>query len=139
MRPTRDEVLMRTAFVWAERGTCDRLKVGVVISRAGRILVQGYNGAPSGLDHCYHRGSAEPCARAVHAEASAISWAARNGVTLDGSEAHITNLPCPACSLLLINAGISRVVYCEDYRVRDGVTLLHQAGVDVNHLDMMRG
>src|SRR4051794_5045779 len=48
MRPTRDEVLMETARLWAHRGTCNRLRVGAIFSRNGRILVQGYNGAPSG-------------------------------------------------------------------------------------------
>jgi dCMP deaminase len=126
---------METAFLWAQRGTCDRLQVGAVISREGRILVQGYNGAPSGMPHCFHRDSPDPCLQAVHAEASGISWAARNGVALDCAEAHITNLPCPNCCLLLINAGITRVVYCEDYRVREGLALLHQASVSVERID----
>lgn len=55
MRPTRAQTLMQTAFLWAERSTCSRLHVGCVIHRDGRILVQGYNGAPAGLDHCTHR------------------------------------------------------------------------------------
>lgn len=55
MRPTRAESLMDTAEVWAQRSTCGRLHVGCVIHRDGRILVQGYNGAPSGLPHCPDR------------------------------------------------------------------------------------
>lgn len=54
-RPSRDEALMATARVWAERGTCSMLQVGAVFSRDGRILVQGYNGAPAGLPHCEHK------------------------------------------------------------------------------------
>lgn len=130
MRPSRDEILMETARIWAHRGTCNRLRVGAVFSRDGRILVQGYNGAPSGMQHCDHQ-NAEPCTRAVHAEANGISWAARSGVSLEGSEVHITNLPCPNCSLLLINSGICRVVWDLDYRVRDGLDLLHEALIEV--------
>lgn len=130
MRPTRDEVLMETARIWAHRGTCNRLRVGAVFSRDGRILAQGYNGAPAGMDHCHHD-DGEPCNRAVHAEANGIAWAARNGVPLEGCEVHITNLPCPNCALLIINAGIKRVVWDEDYRVREGLHLLHEASIIV--------
>lgn len=53
-RPSRDEVLMHCAYIWASRGTCSRLQVGAVFARDGRILVTGYNGAPAGLPHCDH-------------------------------------------------------------------------------------
>lgn len=130
VRPTRDEVLMETAKIWRHRGTCNRLRVGVVFSRDGRILVQGYNGAPSGMGHCAHVED-EPCTRAVHAEANGITWAARNGVALIGCEVHITNLPCPNCALLMINAGIARVVYDEDYRLHEGLSLLREASIRI--------
>jgi dCMP deaminase len=80
--------------------------------------------------HCDHQDT-EPCTRAIHAEANGIAWAARNGVGLEGCEVHVTNLPCPSCSLLMINAGIARVVYDQDYRIRDGVALLHEALIEV--------
>lgn len=54
MRPTREETLIETAYLWSNRSTCSRLQVGCVIHRDGRILVQGYNGAPSGMPHCIH-------------------------------------------------------------------------------------
>lgn len=53
-RPSRDEILMRSAWLWSKRSTCARLHVGAVFSRDGRILVSGYNGAPSGIPHCNH-------------------------------------------------------------------------------------
>lgn len=121
---------METARLWAHRGTCNRLRVGAVFSRAGRILVQGYNGAPSGMLHCDHQDS-QPCTRAVHAEANGITWAARNGVSLNGAECHITNLPCPNCALLLINAGITRIVWDQDYRIRDSLLLFREALIQV--------
>lgn len=54
-RPTRDQALMETARVWAARSTCEMLHVGAVFSRDGRILAQGYNGAPAGMPHCEHK------------------------------------------------------------------------------------
>ena len=53
-RPDRDDTLMGVAYLFAKRSTCSRLHVGAVFSKAGRILVTGYNGAPSGLPHCDH-------------------------------------------------------------------------------------
>lgn len=140
-RLTREEALLLTARLWAERGTCERLKVGCVIAREGRILVQGYNGAPPGLPHC-PVGHGMPGPRdivhhvpeqclAVHAEANAISWAARNGVALEGSEMFITDAPCIQCARMIITAGITRVVYTRPYRLREGVELLLAAGIEV--------
>lgn len=154
-RPTRDRLLMSTARVWATRGTCTRAQVGCVISRDGRILVQGYNGTPRGLPHCDHtctcgrhaRNRRNPdwdaeihdkdcaysksCTLAVHAEANAIAHAAKVGVTLVGSEMHSSRVPCTNCAMLIINAGITRVVYMEDHWDMGGLALLRQASIDV--------
>jgi dCMP deaminase len=127
---------METARLWAHRGTCNRLRVGAVFSRSGRVLVQGYNGTPSGMLHCDHQNT-EPCTRSVHAEANGIAWAARNGVSLDGAEVHLTDSPCPSCALLLINAGIVRVVYDREYRIKDGIELLREANLVVLRYDMI--
>lgn len=132
-RPGRDSLLMDTARLWAQRSTCARLQVGCVISRDGRILVQGYNGSPSGLPHCDGDHEPEEC-RAVHAEQAAIAHAARNGVALDGATIHVTNMPCLSCARSIINAGIKIVVYAESYRLRDGVELLIEAGVKVGKI-----
>lgn len=126
---------MRTAQLWAERSTCSRLQVGCVIHREGRILVQGYNGAPAGLPHCPDIGKPphhepENC-RAVHAEQNAIAWAARTGVMLEGAELVCTHQPCLNCARLIINAGVGRVVYDAGYRLREGLDLLIEAGIPV--------
>jgi dCMP deaminase len=154
MRPSREELLVATAFTWAQRSTCSRLHVGAVIHREGRILVQGYNGAPTGLAHCNHECTCTgdypyyneefnetrhsmrcpalmPCTRSVHAEANAIAYAARWGVELEGSAIVITNQPCLNCSMLIINSGIRMVTYVLPYRLTDGVSLLGEAGIPV--------
>ena len=129
MRATRDYALMETASIWAQRSTCSRLAVGCVISRDGRILVQGYNGAPSGMDHCVHELD-EPCTTAEHAERNAIAWAARNGVRLEGAEMHVTSSPCLACAMAVINSGIVRVRWKHQFRDKAGIELLTEAGID---------
>lgn len=132
-RPSRQEALIATAFIWARRSTCDRLSVGAVIHRNGRILVQGYNGAPSGLDHCPIEHESDEC-RAVHAEQNAIAFAARHGVEVDGAEIVVTHQPCLSCARSIINSGIKSVTYVHPYRLIDGVLLLREAGITVDEV-----
>lgn len=137
MRPTRDEMLMSMAIVAGTRGTCSRMYVGAIIARDGRAFSQGYNGAPAGMPHCNHTLDEQPgngCTRTVHAEANAIVWAARYGVSTDGTEMYTTHMPCLVCAHLIINAGIMRVVFGKDYRDRSGYDLLVAAGIEVTKL-----
>lgn len=136
MRPSRDELMLRTASLWALRSTCSRAQVGCVIAREARIIVQGYNGAPAGMPHCVHTKD-EPCDIAVHAEANAIAYAARFGVRLDETTLYCTRATCPNCARLIINAGIKRVVYFEDHRDMSGLELLRLGMVSVTRYDMM--
>ena len=135
-RITRDMGLMRTAEIWSMRGTCGRLKVGAVFSIEGRILAQGYNGAPAGLPHCQHSKDTREdldilACRAQHAEMNGVAWAARKGVKLEGCELHVTDSPCLSCAMTSLNAGVLRVVYMRPYRLTAGVDLLASAGVEV--------
>jgi dCMP deaminase len=104
------------------------MSVGAVAHREGRILVQGYNGAPSGLRHCNYEHEPEDC-RAVHAEQNAVAWAARLGVALNQAEWVITHEPCLPCSRSLINSGVKSVLFVYPYRLHDGVELLEEAGI----------
>jgi dCMP deaminase len=143
-------MLMRQAEIVAERSTCARAHVGVVIAHDGRVVSQGYNGAPAGMAHCDHTCGcaskfAKPspltdihspgcpaigaCTIAVHAEANAIAFAARYGVATGGAMLFTTLAPCAACAQLSINAGIIRVVFAKPYRFDLGINLLMDAGV----------
>lgn len=141
MRITRDQMLMEIAEVVAKRGTCSRLQVGAVISKGGRIITTGYNGAPAGLPHCDHISTTNTsgCKTAEHAERNAIAWAARHGLALDGAELHCTHAPCLDCARSIINAGIIRVFYLHPYRIVDGVDLLGDAGIRVFDMANNRG
>lgn len=156
-RRSRDDVLMATAYVWADRSTCSRNAVGAVISMNARIIATGYNGAPAGMPHCDHtcpcqtfRGETgnlidvlsehtaqcplKPCKRAVHAEANAIAFSAKHGVATAGATLHTTMAPCYVCAQLIINAGITTVLFYKPYRDMSGAELLTQAGVRVGQL-----
>lgn len=152
-RPSRDEILMREASLWALRSTCSRAQVGVVIATIDyRPLVSGYNGAPATMPHCEHRCTCmyrqvqtqdevlghypgcpanSPCVVSVHGEANAIAYAAKNGVKIHDAQLFTTVAPCYNCSQLIINAGISRVVYQANHRDMRGVELLELAALEV--------
>ena|SRR5690625_2158094 len=133
MRPSLDTTLLNAARVFARRSTCPRLHVGAVLAVDSRIVSTGYNGVASGLPHCRHSDDEAQCLDAVHAEANVIAFAARNGIGTAGSTLYVTHSPCLDCAKLLINAGVERVVYAEQYRSAAGLILLERVGVPVQH------
>lgn len=128
-RPSIDATMMTTAWAWARRGTCSRLQVGAVVAQGDHPVAIGYNGAPRGLAHCVHDGTETRCTRAVHAETNAIIDAARRGTTTEGGTLYVTHMPCLACSGIIVNAGITRVVYSRPFRTTDGGVVLAEAGI----------
>ena len=131
-RPTREETLMEMARAAAKRSTCSRRNVGAVIARDFRPISTGYNGAPSGMPHCNHRLdelASAGCQVVVHAEANAVAFAARYGVSTQGASLFVTLSPCETCAKLVINAGLEEVFYAETYRDQTGLDLLADAGV----------
>ncbi len=55
---------------------------------------------------------------------------ARSSNNSDGATLYITASPCLECAKLIIQAGIKRVVYGENYRLSDGIDLLKRAGIE---------
>lgn len=132
-RISRDEWLVEVSLSTAKRSTCCRRHVGAVIASEGHIISSGYNGAPSGLPHCTPEtcNAENPCTSTIHAEANAIAFAARKGLPTEGATLYATASPCLDCAKLLINAGIKRVVYHEEYRKTEGIDLLRSVGITV--------
>ena len=120
MRPDWDSYFMKIAFAVSERSTCDRAYVGCVLVRDKRILTAGFNGSPSGQEHCDEAGHLMingHCERTIHAETNAIIQAALHGVSTRDATCYVTHFPCINCAKALINAGITHIVYCEAYRI----------------------
>lgn len=137
-RVTRSELFMNVARIFATRSTCPRANVGAIIVHSNRIISTGYNGAPSGLPHCYDVGCklsseatsfSQGCERSVHAEANAIVHSAKWGISLQGSTIFTTHAPCVQCSLLILSSGIKEVVYSTPYRDSRGLELLRAQGI----------
>jgi len=125
-RPSWDEYFMEIAHVVAKRSNCSRRKVGAVIMARNHILSAGYNGTPKGVKNCFEGGCPRCAGKTpsgkgldeclcTHAEQNAICQAALHGVAIDGSTIYITLSPCLTCAKLIINSGISEVVYDGDY------------------------
>jgi dCMP deaminase len=126
--------MMDVAQVMSNRSTCSRLHVGAIVARDYRIISTGYNGVSIGEPHCNHMQSDTKCTDAVHAEANAIIFAAKHGVSTMGADLYVTHAPCHDCAKLIVNAGLMRVYYKTPYRLTDGVDLLKRAGLLVERL-----
>lgn len=128
-RPTIDEVLMESAWLWSRRATCSRLSVGAILVKDTRTIATGYNGAPSGMPHCNHWNSDDPCSISVHAEANTLAFAAKKGISTEGATMYVTHAPCAPCARLMVNAGIAEVVWQDVYKSSAGIDVLVAAGV----------
>ncbi|WP_377289402.1 anti-phage dCTP deaminase [Rhizobium sp. SG2393] len=53
--------------------------------------------------------------RIVHAEMSAISDAARLGISIQGGTIYCTTFPCHMCSKHIVSSGLSKVIFLEPY------------------------
>ena len=122
---------LRMARVWAENSYCVRRQVGALIVKDKMIISDGYNGTPSGFENiCEDEVTGKTKPYVLHAEANAITKVAKSENNCDGSTLYITAAPCIECSKLIIQAGIKRVVYCDDYRSEDGLNLLRRVGIE---------
>lgn len=127
---------LRMASIWAENSYCVRRKVGALIVKDKMIISDGYNGTPSGFENVCEDDEGHTKPYVLHAEANAITKLARSGNNSDQATLYVTASPCIECAKLIIQAGIRRVVYAEQYRLTDGIDLLRRAGVEVEHLPL---
>ncbi|MBR2570571.1 MAG: cytidine/deoxycytidylate deaminase family protein [Clostridia bacterium] len=138
-----DHRFMETAQLVSTWASCfqPNRKIGAVIVKNKRIMTTGYNGAPAGVKTCVERGEClrrklgipsgtrhEMC-YAIHAEQNAIIQAARLGIQIEGSTLYCTHQPCVICAKMIVNAGITRVVYREGYPDDFSLQMLKEGGV----------
>lgn len=126
---------MRMAAIWAENSYCERRKVGALIVKNKMIISDGYNGTPSGFENVCEDDNNVTKPYVLHAEANAITKVARSSNSSEGATLYVTASPCIECAKLIIQSGITRVVYGEHYRLTDGLDLLERAGVEVEYLE----
>ena len=127
---------LRMARIWAENSYCQRRKVGALVVKEKMIISDGYNGTPSGFENvCEDEGNVTK-PYVLHAEANAITKLARSSNNSDGATLYVTASPCIECAKLIIQAGIRRVVYGEQYRMEDGINLLKRANIEVIYINV---
>jgi dCMP deaminase len=127
MRPSREELYLQIASLISRRGTCLRKQVGCVITQNNRIVSTGYNGPLANYKTtCEGNCNQElRCQESVHAELNAIAHAAKRGISLNKSTLYCTTAPCKNCAMVIIQTGIKRVFYLEEYTDVQGVKLLN--------------
>lgn len=145
-----DEAYMQMAEVWSKRSKANRLQVGALIVKNGRIISDGYNGMPAGAtgddDVCEEYGDCDPADptspppirtkhEVLHAEANAILKLAASGGGSEGATLYTTYSPCPECAKLIVQAKIARVVYRNHYRLPEGIERLEKRGVPCHQLE----
>ena len=126
---------MRMAKIWAENSYCVRRQVGALIVKDKMIISDGYNGTPVGFENICENEDGFTKPYVLHAEANAITKIARSNNNSNGATLYVTTSPCIECAKLIIQAGIVRVVYGEEYHLTDGIDLLRRAGIEVIYLD----
>lgn len=128
-RPEFSQLYMSFAVLLSTRSTCSRGKVGCVVVSADnhRVLSVGYNGGPKGVyNECL---SDQPgmCGH-LHAEINALIKCDYNETA--EKKIYTTTAPCHACAVAIVNAGIRKVIYLDDYRTDEGLVLLSKARVE---------
>jgi len=126
---------LQMARIWAQNSYCERRKVGALLVKDRMIISDGYNGTPSGFENVCEDKNSKTKPYVLHAEANAITKVAQSNNSSLGSTLYVTSSPCMECSKLIIQAGIKRVVFSDNYRLQDGLDLLTKAGIELVHLE----
>ena len=134
-----DEVYMNMAHELSKLSKAERKKVGSIIVKDTQIISEGYNGTPKGFNNdCEYYDYVDEMytkPEVLHAESNAITKLARSTNSSSGSTLYVTLAPCHDCAKLIIQAGIKRVVFLEQYRIRNsGLALLKKAEIEVEQL-----
>jgi len=135
-RVSWDEYFVEIMNTVATRATCDRGRSGCLIVRDKRIISTGYVGSPPGLPHCDDVGHLmkevidedgtvrKHCVRTIHAEQNAICQAARHGISIEGATLYCKMEPCRVCAMLIISAGIKKVVALKKYHAAEETRIM---------------
>ncbi len=131
-----DRRYLQMARIWAQNSYCIRRQVGALIVKEKMIISDGFNGTPAGFENVCEDENNITKPYVLHAEANAITKVAKSNNSSDGATLYITTSPCMECSKLIIQSGIRRVVFCDNYHSEEGVKLLKRAGIEVVYMDL---
>tara|TARA_B100000497_G_scaffold25970_1_gene30617 strand:- start:603 stop:1022 length:420 start_codon:yes stop_codon:yes gene_type:complete len=126
---------LKMASEWSENSCCHRKKVGALIVKDQMIISDGYNGTPTGFTNDCEDANGNTQWFVLHAEANAITKLSKSTQSAEGSTLYLTMSPCRECCKLIIQSGIKRIIYKEEYRDISGLTILKEAGISVFKLE----
>ncbi len=126
-----DRAYLKMALEWAKLSHCTRKQVGALIVKDGMLISDGYNGTPSGFPNVCENDNGDTHWYVLHAEANAITKVAKSTHDAKDSTLYITLSPCKECCKLVLQAGIRRLVYIEEYKDNTAIEFLKSAGVQV--------
>ncbi|QYA41566.1 ComE operon protein 2 [Macrococcoides bohemicum] len=133
------EYFMAQSQLLALRSTCTRLSVGATIVKDNRVIAGGYNGSVSGEVHCIDEGcyiENSHCIRTIHAEMNALLQCSKMGVSTEGADIYVTHFPCMHCTKSIIQAGIKKIYYANDYKNHPyAIELLKKANIDTEKIE----
>lgn len=128
-----DQAYLKMALEWAKLSHCKRKQVGALIIKNGMIISDGYNGCPSGFENNCEDENGETKWYVLHAEANAILKVAKSTQNCKGATLYLSMSPCKECSKLILQAGISRLVFLNEYKDKSGIDFLKKANIEVVH------
>ncbi|AZA52454.1 MAG: dCMP deaminase family protein [Chryseobacterium sp.] len=129
-----DKAYLKMAQEWANLSYCKRKQVGALIVKDRMIISDGYNGTPSGFENCCEDEGGKTHWYVLHAEANAILKLASSTQSAKGATLYLTLSPCKECSKLILQAGISRLVYINEYSDDDGISFLRNHNIEIEQI-----
>ncbi|PKF73003.1 deoxycytidylate deaminase [Chryseobacterium sp. PMSZPI] len=129
-----DKAYLKMAQEWAKLSYCKRKQVGALIVKDRMIISDGYNGTPSGFENCCEDANGKTHWYVLHAEANAILKLAASTQSAKGATLYLTLSPCKECSKLILQAGITRLVYINEYSDDDGISFLRNHNIEIEQI-----
>jgi len=129
-----DKAYLKMAREWAKLSYCKRKQVGALIVKDRMIISDGYNGTPSGFENCCEDNEGKTHWYVLHAEANAILKLAASTQSAKDATLYLTLSPCKECSKLILQAGIARLVYINEYSDDDGISFLRNHNIEIEQI-----
>lgn len=130
-----DKSYLRMALEWSKLSHCKRKQVGALIVKDGMIISDGYNGTPTGFPNECEDCNGNTHWHVLHAEANAILKIAKSNNSAKGATLYITLSPCQDCSKLILQAGITRLVYIKKYKNTTGLDFLSKSSIVIDQIE----
>ena len=139
-----DRTYLKMAEQWGRLSKAKRKKVGCLIVKDSQIISDGYNGTPAGCDNeceviierflpqAENKLQTKP--EVLHAESNALMKLAKSTNSSKDSTIYLTMSPCFDCAKLIIQAGIKKVYWQDEYRNVDGLILLKRANIHTKRI-----